>query len=242
MNKDLIKKRFAKNLETYNDNAKIQKIMAEYLIHFLNKKSFPNILEIGCGTGMMTKLAFENLSFEKYTANDIVEDCLEYIHQISPQIEFVHSDIEEFLKINNTGYDLILSNAVFQWIENYENFINLLLSKLNHGGVLLFSTFGVRNFLEIKQILNKTLPYHSAEEYERLLNNTPHIIKEEIHTLRFKTPKDVLKHIKLTGANAIDETKWTKSDMLNFTEKYEKLCPTASTLTYNPIYVKIFKN
>ena len=50
MNKDLIKKRFAKNLRTYNENAKIQKIMAENLIKYLDKKDFSNILEVGCGT------------------------------------------------------------------------------------------------------------------------------------------------------------------------------------------------
>ena len=32
MNKNLIQKRFAKNLNTYNDNAKIQKIMAEIFV------------------------------------------------------------------------------------------------------------------------------------------------------------------------------------------------------------------
>ena len=38
MNKNLIQKRFAKNLNTYNDNAKIQKIMAENLYHYQTEK------------------------------------------------------------------------------------------------------------------------------------------------------------------------------------------------------------
>ena len=45
MNKDLIQKRFAKNLDTYNDNAKIQKKMAERLLSFLNRKDFNDILD-----------------------------------------------------------------------------------------------------------------------------------------------------------------------------------------------------
>lgn len=242
MNKDLIKKRFSKNLETYNANARIQKRMAEYLIHFLNRKRFAEILEIGCGTGVLTQLACENLVFENYTANDIVDGCEKYIKEISAKIDFVPSDIEVFLKNNQKKYDLILSNAVFQWIENYEGFINLLLSKLNPNGILLFSTFGVRNFSEIKQVLGKTLPYRTIDDYEKLLKNTNHIIEEEIHTLKFKTPKDVLKHIKLTGANALCETKWTKSDMLDFELKYNSLCNSLPTLTYNPVYIKIYKD
>ena len=38
MNKELIRKRFARNLDTYSDNAKIQKIMAERLFSFLEKR------------------------------------------------------------------------------------------------------------------------------------------------------------------------------------------------------------
>ena len=40
MNKDLIQSRFAKNLKTYNENARIQKRMAERLITFLNKNNY----------------------------------------------------------------------------------------------------------------------------------------------------------------------------------------------------------
>lgn len=242
MNKELIQKRFAKNLATYDENAKIQKVMAEYLIGFLDEKEFKNVLEIGCGTGMLTGLAFKNLIFENYTANDIVSGCEEYIKKISREIKFVPSDIEDFLKNNNDKYDLIISNAVFQWIEDFENFLKLLISRLNKGGTLIFSTFGNKNFTEIREVLGTSLFYRSIEDYEDMLKNFRHVIKEERHTLNFKSPAEVLRHIKLTGANAICETKWTKSDMLNFESKYNNWCNNAPILTYNPVYIKIYKN
>ena len=67
MNKELIHNRFAKNLKSYDENAKIQKRMAERLMSFINNKSPKNILEIGCGTGFLTKLIKENLDYEKLT-------------------------------------------------------------------------------------------------------------------------------------------------------------------------------
>ena len=242
MNKELIQKRFAKNLATYDENAKIQKVMAEYLIGFLDGKKFKNVLEIGCGTGMLTGLAFKNLIFENYTANDIVSGCEEYIEKISREIKFIPSDIEDFLKNNNDKYDLIISNAVFQWIEDFENFVKLLISRLNKGGTLIFSTFGNKNFTEIREVLGTSLFYRSIEDYEYMLKNFRHVVKEETHTINFKSPAEVLRHIKLTGANAICETKWTKSDMLNFESRYNNLCNNAPILTYNPVYIKIYKD
>ena len=46
INKNLIHDRFAKNLESYNDNAKIQKRMAERLLTFVKNRSPKKILEI----------------------------------------------------------------------------------------------------------------------------------------------------------------------------------------------------
>ena len=85
MNKDLIQSRFAKNLKTYNENARIQKRMAERLITFLNKNNYAKILEIGCGTGFLTELINNRITFEKLTAIDIVEDCRNYINNINPE-------------------------------------------------------------------------------------------------------------------------------------------------------------
>lgn len=241
MNKDLIQKRFAKHLETYNENAKVQKKMAQKLITLLNKKEFENILEIGCGTGLLTELVNQNITFSNYKANDIVEDCNSFINEINPNIDFVASDIEEFIKTSDEKYDLIISNAAFQWVDNLENFIEKLTQKLRPNGVLLFSTFGKENFREIFFISGKTLPYYSAGEIETMLSEYNPTIEQEIHILAFKTPRDILKHFKLTGVNSLEATSWTKSDMSKFEKEYNSLCFHAPTLTYNPIYVRILK-
>lgn len=241
MNKELIKKRFSKCITTYDENAKIQKIMAEKLFSLLERSDFDKILEIGCGTGLLTKIAIDKLNFKSYTANDIVEDCKDLIEKLSPEIKFVQADIENAIKDNNNKYDLIISNAVFQWIEDIDSFISTLYEKLGPNGVLLFSTFGLENFREISFVLEKNLPYRSAKEYKEMFKDYNSSVEEEAHILAFKTPKDILKHIQLTGVNAIDEAKWTKSDMLNFEKGYNNFCSGRPTLTYNPIYIKITK-
>lgn len=242
MNKNLIQKRFAKSLNTYNDNAKIQKIMAEKLISLSGRKDYENILEIGCGTGLLTEKALKNFTFKTYTANDIVSECKEYIEKLSVRINFVHADIEEIIKNSTHKYDLIISNATFQWIDNFEEFLDALLSKLNSRGELLFSTFGPENFREIFYITGKTLDYKSSDEYNSILKNFNHYIEEETRVLAFKSAKEVLKHLKYTGVNSLDSSVWTKADMIKFESSYSTICSTSPTLTYNPLYIRIVKN
>ena len=239
MNKDLIQKRFAKNLDTYNDNAKIQKKMAERLLSFLERKDFDDILEIGCGTGFLTQLVNDSFNFNTYTANDIVESCEKYVKEINPKINFIPADIEKAVENSDKKYDLIISNAAFQWVENLESFIKLLISKLNEGGILLFSTFGPENFREVNFVLGKTLPYYSANELQEIIKDYKNIVEQEMHVMAFKTPKDILKHIKSTGVNALEMVSWTKTDMQKFENGYNNFCSGIPTLTYHPIYVRI---
>ena len=241
MNKELVQNRFSKMLSSYNENAKIQKKMAERLIKFLTGTTFDNILEIGCGTGFLTGLANEKLCYKNYTALDIASGCEKYITQINPEINFINSDIEKFLLTDKTKYDLILSNAVFQWIEDFKSFIDKLLSRLNSGGILLFSTFGKENFREIYHISQNSLKYYSSSEIKEMFKDFTPVIEEEIHIMAFKTPKDVLRHLQQTGVNAIESKQWTKKNLLEFENNYMNLCSQRPTLTYNPVYVIIRK-
>ncbi len=239
MNKELIKKRFSRKLSSYNENARIQKQMAEKLINMLEDTDKPEILEIGCGTGLLTELAVKNLSYKTYTALDIVADCENFIKKISPDINFISDDIEKYIEQNDKQFDLIISNASLQWIENLPEFTEKLMKKLKSDGVLLFTTFGVENFREIYGVLGKKLSYLTVKELEEKLKNYNPKIEEEIRIMAFKTPKDVLKHIQNTGVNALSSETWTKRDLSDFEKEYNIFCANRPVLTYHPLYIKI---
>lgn len=239
MNKDLIRDRFAKNLENYNAHAKVQKRMAERLVTFINNKQPRKILEIGCGTGFLTNLINEICTFETYRAIDIVSECEKYIKEINPNIVFESEDVEDFIKNNNGKYDLIISNASLQWVEDFENVINTLKSFLDTNGELIFSTFGKENFREIYGILGTSLNYYALNELENMFPNSEVI--PEIHILAFENAKEVLRHLQNTGVNSIEQQQWTKGDLVKFENAYRNMCARRPMLTYNPIFIKIDK-
>lgn len=243
-NKILIEQRFTKALHTYKNNATIQIYMVNELLALIekitNKKKFKDVFEFGCGCGLLTNEFIKKYDFNTYFANDIVEKCSDYILQISEKIEFICGDIE---KINfDKKFDLIISNATFQWLNNPNKTVNTLISYLKPNGTLAFTTFGIDNFKELKQ-LGYGLDYMDINSLKSLFGTKQNslFIKEEIKILEFKTPYEVLKHIKLSGVNAIGKTSFTKSKLnklINDYYKYFKATDKHSvSLTYHPIYI-----
>ena len=232
LDKKLIKQRFKKNLKTYKDNCAVQNKMAETLTDMITKPP-KSVLELGSGCGILTEKLVSKFDIERYTAVDIVEECETYIKEISPDIKFIPADIEEY---NFEGkYDLIISNATFQWIENLPDFINKLKQSLTPEGKVIFSTFGKDNMKEISQITGVGLKYYSLEELKS--NLYPVYIKEAKFELEFESPITVLHHLKYTGVNAVTAKHWTKSDIIDFDKKYKSYYPEKIRLTYNPIYI-----
>lgn len=236
MNKDLIQTRFSKSLSSYNENAKIQKKMAEKLITLLNKTYYKKVFEIGCGTGFLTELLNKSIEFEQYTAIDIVSDCKNYIESINPEINFIQADIENFPL---EKYDLIIANASLQWVNDFQNIIKTLKNSLLNDGELVFSTFGKENFKEISSVTGTTLDYYSTNELEDFFPSSK--IFSEIYIMNFENPREVLKHLQLTGVNGIENPNWTKKNLIAFENSYRNICSERLTLTYNPIYMKMTK-
>ncbi|MCR5266316.1 MAG: malonyl-ACP O-methyltransferase BioC [Cyanobacteria bacterium RUI128] len=241
MEKELIKKRFAKSLPTYKESAVVQEIMAENLVNMLPENDYDNILELGSGCGLLTKKIADNIRFKKYYAVDMVRECEKYIRKISTDIDFIQADIEDF--IPSETVDLILSNASLQWLDDLENFIQKMKNHLNKNGIFGFTVFGKDNYKELKTILKSNLKYYSIDEVEKICSGYEVLnISEDKNILDFETPKDVLYHIRNTGVNALSQTHWTKRDLKQFIEDYNRVCDNKITLTYHPIYVVLRKN
>lgn len=238
LNTKSIKSRFEKSMDKYNENAVVQTEMAEKLTFQTLKLSaeFDTILELGCGTGVLTERLNKNFRFKNYYANDLVEKSKNYVLKIIPDAKFIHGNA---LKIKPPQKsDLIISNAMFQWFSNLEVIIKHCKLCLNQNGILAFSTFGTENFCEIKDISGLSLRYLTKDEIFKILEPDFEILyfEDYIETLEFKNPPELLAHMKNTGVNSLAANVWTIKEVKLFCEKYlEKYKKTK--LTYNPIII-----
>ncbi len=242
IDKSLVKKRFKRSLKTYNDNAFAQKQMAEKLVNMLPSKSFKSVFEIGCASGILTSEIKKHINFESFTANDLVEESKNYINKIIPVNTFISGDIEELCF--EEKYDLIISNACLQWCGNIEKTILKLYDLLEDKGILAVSIFGDENLKEIKNLFNiENKMYTMPELKQFLFGFSDTVIKEDSLKQTFDSPLDVLKHLKLTGVNAVKELKLTKTILKQFEADYIKSYSINNKviLTYNPVYILIKK-
>ena len=234
LNPKLIKNKFKKSMDKYDENALVQKVMADKLIEVLDKKSYEKILELGCGTGILTRKLCEKISYKKYYVNDIVEKSKFYVDKIIPENTFICGNAQK-IKLPQK-VDLIISNAMFQWFLNIEKVLEYYNTILNQGGTIAFTTFSPENFKEIKKITGLTLNYKTIDEIRDILvkNFEVKYLENFDYTLNFNSPLEVLAHMKNTGVNSLTEQHWGVKDVKDFCDKYRESYPDFS-LTYSPI-------
>ena len=244
-NKDLVKLRFEHSFSTYDEHAVVQRDMAEKLADYIFAscgENYKQVLEIGCGTGFLTKHIMNDFKIKKLLINDISPEVIGYIEKIAPYCNFLIGDMENI--VFDTKFNIVTSNAAFQWAEDLQSMINRFSHVLKADGVLAFTTFGEQNFEQITKISNKKLMYKNLEELTPMFSDFEvRILKEEVINLEFNSPVDVLRHIKGIGANAMAAEFWTKGVLKDFDQKYREHFTTENgvSLTYHPIYVVLRK-
>lgn len=246
--KQIVKTRFNRNFESYNQQAVVQQQIASKLVALLLKfgqTRFERLLEIGCGTGFLTQQMVSNYAIHNYFLNDLAESAFEQTQQhlflnTNTNIRFIAGDAETIALPENL--DALISSSTFQWFNNPESFIAKTNYLLNNAGILAFSSFGQQNFGEIKTVMNLGLDYKNLTELKAMLEPFFEILHAEewLQPITFQDPTAVLKHMKSTGVNGLNNGYFGKEQLAKFTKSYQKQFANADgsvSLTYHPIII-----
>ena len=274
IDKEKLKRRFSRNAKNYDKYANVQKKMGSFLVGNLEKHTIiecsqiKKILEVGCGTGYVTRKLANDYPNAQITAVDIAPGMIELVKSTiqNNNVDFICADIEEIDLIGN--YDLIVSNATFQWFNDFENTVGRLIGLLSENGTLCFSTFGNNTFKELHEAFDKAKcileiegavspgqDFYSLNDLEQtiyLLAGQNNHNELDVHSFEscereyFDCCIDFLNSVKKIGANNSQQGKNTSNP--GFIEKvielYDNEYPAEDKVvaTYHNLYFYLVNN
>ena len=185
-------KSFSDNAESYHDKATIQRKVSKSLAGILPKMENPRILEVGCGTGILTEFLikkYPNASFEiTDISGSMLEECKKRCDR--GKIKFFEMDGEKPLQ-NLGRYDLVVSSMTLHWFE----YPLVGIQRLAELGPLFYATIGENNFFEWQN----AVCMHADKKAFFPVQHLPGIINEEYFKLKCSNFSSFAKELKSMG-------------------------------------------
>lgn len=133
----------------YDDHAGIQRIAAQAvadLAGLLPIPAAPRILEVGCGTGLLTREIGTRWPSGSLVATDLAGEMVAKAADGAMIAgTFLPMDGERPW-FDGAHFDMIVSSLAFQWFDDLPLALARLHNLLRPGGSLIFSTMGAKSF------------------------------------------------------------------------------------------------
>ncbi len=240
---------FSARAKSYDHFAKIQKVVNERMIDRLDMINyFPKtILDLGCGTGLLSNLLRKKYDNAKIISVDFSFDMLNACKEKKLNTSLLCADIED-LPMKSMSFDLIISNFTLHWCQNLQKILYNVQNCLSEKGIFFFSTLGPDSLNEIKEAflkidnINPVNNFIDMHHYGDMLNELGFIdpvMDLENITLKFDDFFGAINSIRKIGANvSIDKPKkpLTKNEVNTIINSFPKSLDNKYPLTYEVIY------
>jgi malonyl-CoA O-methyltransferase len=159
----MIEKRFSAAAETYDRHARPQRSLARSVCDVLPEIYPEQILELGCGTGQLTRLLFDQFPDVRIDAVDLSQKMIEHSRQKFkrfPQATWIEGDAQTWR--GTEPYPLIVSSAALHWVADLQKTFENIFECLEPGG-----------FFSLGMMLRGTLQELQALRQEIAPDKTP---------------------------------------------------------------------
>lgn len=141
---DDVSTRFGAAAGRYDRHAGVQRQIASRLVARITRLALPDrprILEVGCGTGLLTRMLGEHFSEADWTITDLSPDMVAHARdrlRLGGVVRYRVMDGEHpLLDDGQTSFDLICSSMALQWFEDPARGLARLAGLLAPGGHLV---------------------------------------------------------------------------------------------------------
>lgn len=138
INKSRIRQAFQKALNDYDRHALIQqKMTINLMVHlqdYLPNGSLDNVLELGCGSGMLSTLLQKQISANYWLFNDLCDVQPQLAEKLPQSFDFYCGDAENFPF--QRQFDLIASASAVQWFHQPDAFNRPLQNRLESKRII----------------------------------------------------------------------------------------------------------
>lgn len=200
-----IAERFARSISTYETAGVVQREISEQLIRLIEPIESGTVLEIGCGTGLLSSLLVERLRGCHFIYNDLSSDMERPLRQkVGSSGLFLPGDAERIDWPMECS--VIASASCIQWWEDPLSFFPKSYDALKQGGQLIFSTFLPENLSELSAVTGVGLDYPDSEEIRGSLESAGFRdirLQQYQRVLYFPTLIELLRHLRDTGTNSL---------------------------------------
>ena len=208
--KQRISDAFGAAADHYDDHAAPQRAAAALLADLAQRQrpdGVRRILEVGCGTGLLTRHIQTRWPTAELVVTDLSPDMLAHTAKggfVAGTFLTMDGEAPPF---EGPWFDLILSNLAFQWFDDLAEGIARLAGLLRPGGSLIFSTMGEGSFARWRQAhaacgLTPGVPaYPSLADLRALLDRYDDAFAfDEDYALSCRGAKGLIAHLKGIGA------------------------------------------
>ncbi len=194
------------------------------LVQLIRPSPHPRLLDLGCGSGALTKIAHEKLHASYTLGIDSSQEMLAKAQLLqNSHLDFKEQDIQSFT--SHQPFNCIISNAALQWIPNHKGLLKQLTQLLAPAGQLAIQMPANQNYpthviaaeLAAEEPFKKALKQHkppmkhvlSMEEYAELLDK----LGFESQIVRIQ----LYAHFLESTASVIE---WVKGSLLTYYKSY----------------------
>lgn len=142
---------FGRAARSYDDAAAPQRRAATLVAELARRQRLPErprLLEVGCGTGLLTRQIRDHWPDAELVVSDLSPAMVGHAAKGAMIAGTFLSMDGEAPPFDGPWFDLILSSLAFQWFDDLPAAIARLTGLLRPGGSLFFSTMGADSFAE----------------------------------------------------------------------------------------------